>query len=94
MSSSLSLNVDHCIHIENILVMRWSTIALLVILLCGHVLSSDYQSQSKAPVIPDGSQEPMRILPRVTRRTINCYQGPICQRFIDCLRFARTIGCR
>ena len=79
--------------------MRWLTVALFVILLCGYVLSSDYQNQSEGNrpvVIPDGSfvsKEPMRILPRVTRRTIKCYQGPVCQRFIDCLRFARTTDC-
>lgn len=73
--------------------MRWSTVALFVILLCGYVLSEG----NGTVVIPDGSfvsKEPMRILPRVTRRTIKCYQGPVCQRFIDCLRFVRTTDCK
>lgn len=70
--------------------MRLTIVALYVILLCAYGLSSDHQNQSEGLY---SSQEPIRVLARVTRRTIKCYQGPICQRFIDCLRFAPRTDC-
>lgn len=65
--------------------MRFSIVALFILLLCGYILSSDHKSQS---------EESIHVLPRVPRRTIKCYQGPICQRFIDCLRFIPKTDCK
>jgi hypothetical protein len=48
-------------------------------------------------VIPVGSfvkKEPIFVFPRIHRRSIKCYQGPMCHNFINCLRSSRVNLCK
>jgi hypothetical protein len=70
------------------------------LLLCVYVFSSDPEIQSygnEPVIIADGSfvaRDPIIILAHINHRTVKCFQGPICNSLVSCLRSSKLVNCK